>query len=108
VVRQGTAQTNAPEEMLDQSHAAELGQAHPIGGNAKIPWTATPCSRTALLVRFPRNQQNRPRNAHWQGFRASLRHPSRRIQVKGSVTIGFLRAIHSLPKNRTSLCPASA
>ena len=45
-------QVDTLEELLDQSHAAELSQADSIGSNAKIPGSTGHCSQTPLLVSF--------------------------------------------------------
>ena len=44
-------QVDALEELLDQSHSAELGQANPIGSNAKIARSTRHCCQTAFLMR---------------------------------------------------------
>jgi hypothetical protein len=51
-------QMDALEELLDQSHPAELSQADSIGGNAKISRSTAHCCQTALLVTFYNKGQN--------------------------------------------------
>ena len=56
-------QMDPPEELLDQSHAAELNQADSIGGNAKISGSTAHCCRTALLMKVC----NRSQNSYFRG-----------------------------------------
>ncbi len=61
-------QVDALEELLDQSHAAELRQADPVGSNAKISRSTGHCCQTALLVGFHNKDQNSRLLGSQQGF----------------------------------------
>jgi hypothetical protein len=51
-------QPDATEKLLDQRDATKLGEAHSIGGNTQISWSASHCAQTSLLVLFQRKDQN--------------------------------------------------
>jgi hypothetical protein len=51
-------ESNLLKEVLEQRHAAKLGQAHAIDGNAQVSGAAGHCYQTPLLVRFRCKTQN--------------------------------------------------
>ena len=71
---EGTPQSKALKEMLDQSDASELREADPIGSNSQVSRSAAHCCRTALLVQFSYKGQNSLPCYGCQGFRAYAKH----------------------------------
>src|SRR5947209_14275889 len=61
-------QVDALEELLDQSHSAELGQADSIGSNAKISRSTGHCCQTAFLMRIHNKGQDSQVRGCQQGF----------------------------------------
>jgi hypothetical protein len=56
-------QVDALEELLEQSHSAELSQTDSIGSNTKISGSTGRCCQTAFLVRV----HNRCHNSYFPG-----------------------------------------
>jgi len=61
-----TPQVATLEKLLDQNHAVELSEPHPIGGDAKISGSTAHCCRTALLVKICNKHQNSYFRRFWQ------------------------------------------